>query len=381
MRKVLHVISGLGPGGAEASLFRLVTGDTRNEHVVVSLMDQGTYGQLLQARGVRVVAIGMKKGGLNLTALFKLLTVVRSTRPAVIQTWMYHADLIGGLAGWLTRVPVVWGLHNTVLEKGKSSSTTMLIARICARLSGIFPAVIVACAKRSAEEHVLRGYRQGKFRIVPNGYDTSVFHPDVAAGASLRQQLGIDSTSWLVGLIARFDPFKDHENFLRAAALVKRRIPQAIFLLAGPSIEDSNDALKALLVKHGMSDNVLLLGRRTDMPAVFNLLSLNVLSSSAEAFPNVLPEAMACGVPCVSTDVGDAREILADTGWVVPCKDHVVLASRICDAYEAFQDAQAWRVRQQACCQRIARYYSMEKMIEGYDRAWTIANNPVPIAT
>lgn len=379
MRRVLHIISGLGPGGAEASLFRLVTGDTHNEHVVVSLTNPGVYGPQLEAKRVQVVVIGMKKGSFNLLAMFKLLVLVRHTKPSVIQTWMYHADLIGGLAGWLTRVPVVWGLHNTVLEKGKSSSATILIAKACARVSGAFPAVIVACAKKSAEEHVMQGYCKDKFRIVPNGYDTKAFQLNTVAGAALRQQFGIDSACWLVGLIARFDPFKDHENFIRAAAIVQSNIPHARFLLAGAGIDADNGELTAMLDRHGLTDRVLLLGRRTDMPAVFNLLSVNVLSSSAEAFPNVLPEAMACGVPCVSTDVGDARDILADTGWVAPCKDHESLANRICEAHDASLNTEAWHARKLACSQRIATFYSIEKMIEGYDRAWTIASSPLSI--
>jgi glycosyltransferase involved in cell wall biosynthesis len=191
MMDVTHIITGLNDGGAEAVLYRLCTHDGAHRHTVISLMDEGKYGPLLRAAGVEVLCLDMPRGHLRPRALWRLWHWLRTQRPDVVQTWMYHADLLGGVVARLAGIrAVVWGIHHTTLEPGESSRATRLIARLLARLSRRVPRRIVACAGRGVQVHGALGYDTARMRVVPNGYDLARFAPDPGSRARLRAALG-----------------------------------------------------------------------------------------------------------------------------------------------------------------------------------------------
>jgi glycosyltransferase involved in cell wall biosynthesis len=326
--RVVHIITGLGTGGAEISLLRLLSAMDRDrfDPYVISLANAGPLGEKIRQLGVPVRLLGMDTRCPNPFLLVKLFAWLRQIRPDVIQTWMYHADLLGGLAGFLTRTPVVWGIHNTSLDPLAVKSNTIRIVHLNARLSGWLPRQIVSCSETARRTHVNIGFTPNKFVIIPNGFDLSDFHPNPAARASLRRELGLPPGTFLIGLVARFGPLKDHQTFTQAARQCCLQYPQTHFLLCGGGISWENDALSGWIDSAGIRANCHLLGRRDDIPHVMAGLDINTLSSIGEAFPNVLGEAMACGVPCVTTDVGDAAEIVGDTGIVVPPRDAHALA-------------------------------------------------------
>lgn len=371
--KILHVITGLNDGGAEAVLFRLVTHDPANSHCVVSLTGEGKYGPLLGAQGVQVVALGMPRGRLTVRGLVQLWQSVRAVRPDVVQTWMYHADLVGGVVAWLVGVPVVWGIRNTTLEPGRSSRVTMAVARVCARLSRRVPRQIVACAQAAVRVHAALGYDAARMVVVPNGYDLERFSPDAAARARLRAAWRVGPEVPLIGMVARFDPQKDHGNLIAALAELHRRGVTFGAVLAGTGMVPDNAVLAGWLQQAGLAERVLLLGPQRDVPALMSALDVHVLSSYGEAFPNVLAEAMACGTPCVTTDVGDAAAIVGETGWVVPPRDASALATAIGCAIGGMADRATWQARQQACRARIAQHYGIDAMVRRYRAVWAAA--------
>ncbi len=378
--KVLHVITSLQGNGAEGALYRLCVADRATTHVVVSLMDEGIYGARLKEAGVEVRCAGMPRGRLTVSGLFRLWRSIRGVRPDVIQTWMYHADLLGGLAGWMAgHRRVVWGIRNTELDRHKSGRSTVLIARLCAKLSGWIPSRIAVCANEAARVHANLGYVAEKMVVIPNGYDLVRLCPDLDVGPNVLAELSLPVDRPLVGMIARFDPFKDHGNLLSALSLLVAKGIKFHCLLVGEGLDHSNRELKKLMSYEGLDDYVSLLGRRDDVPTIMNALDIHVLSSSSEAFPNVVAEAMACGTPCVCTDVGDAANIVGDTGWLVPPSQPEALSAALMAALEELQDSASWEARQQDARLRIERYFGIDTMVSAYRNLWSeVADQKAP---
>lgn len=370
--KVLHIITSLDAGGAEGVLTRLCVADKSNDHHVVSLMDEGVYGKVLLKAGVGVSCLRLPKGGVSAKGLFKLWRIIRDIRPNVIQTWMYHADFLGGLIGRLAGVRnIVWGIRNTELEPGKSSRSALLVAKLCARLSSRIPARIAVCAEKAASVHESLGYCREKMVVVPNGYDLSRFRPVSESGSALRRELGIPDSSFLMGMVARFDPFKDHETLFAALDLLAAEGVDFQCLLVGTGMTPENSELNEVLMKRSLSQRIVLAGRRSDIPEVMSALDLHVLSSSSEAFPNVLAEAMACRTPCVSTDVGDAALIVGDTGWIVPPGSPEQLANALRSAVLEYRLVEDWQNRKREARKRIEQRFSLEGMVANFNSLWS----------
>ncbi|MBB5281786.1 glycosyltransferase involved in cell wall biosynthesis [Pacificimonas flava] len=215
------------------------------------------------------------------------------------------------------------------------------------------------------------GYDNRKMIVIPNGYDLSVFSPDPSDRREIRERLGIPAASVAIGFVARFDPQKDHRTLLQALSEVKSAGVKILCLLVGQGLDDANEDIRAQMGALGLTtDEIRLLGRRNDIPAVMNALDVHVMSSSSgEAFPNVLAEAMACGTPCVSTNVGDAADIIGDTGWLVPPRSPSHLAEAIRNALSEVGGS-GWDKRRAAARHRVLENFPMEKMVKRFHDAW-----------
>lgn len=373
---IVHVISSLYPGGAQSALFRLCTSDTRNRHTVLTLIGGGDLEAPLREQGAEVVSMGFSRQGVSLGGMVRLWRAMRRYRPDLVQTWMYHPDLLGGLSARLAGIRLVcWGIRHTALEAGQSSRSSILAARLCASLSGLVPRRIVCCASEALRLHEALGYRGAKMVVIPNGYDLADYRPFAPSeiAAYRRECLGIDASRPLLGMVGRFNVQKDHRTLLKALAELKARGHDVLCLLVGASLDADNAQLAAWIEELGLESHIRLLGRRSDIPAIMNSLDLHILSSSfGEAFPNVIAEAMACGTPCVGTDVGDTAQIIDDTGWVVPPRD----PQRLADAIEAALDERetapaAWEQRRQACATRIGEHFTIDRMVTSYNAVWS----------
>lgn len=378
--KLLHIITGLNNGGAEAVMLRLVAAEQRkgNQHHVISLMDRGIYAERLEQAGATVHTLDFPRGRVTATGSAQLFRLVRQIRPDVVQTWMYHSDLIGGVVARLTGVrAIAWGIRHANLDPAHNSRSTLAIVRLCALLSGWVPRKIVSCSVQATRVHQAMGYRADKFIQIPNGYNLQRLQPDAAARSAVRAELGIADTDFVLGMVARFDVQKDHRNLVQALGLLQRRGVPFTCLLVGVGMDQANAELRGWLDAAGVAGSVKLLGPRSDVPAVMNALDVHVLSSLGEAFPNVLAEAMACGTPCVTTDVGDAAVIVADHGWVVASQDAQALAGGLVQAYQCFTEGGAeWKARQAQGRAHIMANFELEQMCERYRQVWQQCMQP-----
>lgn len=372
MLRITHLITNLGQGGAQGVLFELINALPYGsyKHTVVSLCEEGIYALQLRERGVAVHTLEMPRGRLTVSGLSKLYRLMRASQPDMVQTWMYHADLIGGVIARAAGCrPVVWGVHHSNLALSKNSFSTLVVACACAVHSRWVPVAIACVSKRAVTVHRALGYAAKKFVVIPNGYRLTHFAPNIKARERLRRDWRVSPHETLLGLVGRWHPQKDHANLLQALALVAQHFPGVRCALIGPGMEWENAELTGLIRQQGVEARVLLAGPRNDIPEVMNALDLHVLSSAGEAFPNVVAEAMACGTPCVVTDVGDAALIVGDTGWIAPPQNPGMLAQAIQKALTVIAEQDREELSRR-CRARIEENFSLERMVSAYDELW-----------
>jgi len=365
--RLMHVITGLRRGGAEMMLYKLLlaTDRSRFSSSVVSLTDEGNVGGMIRALGVPVTALGMSPRFPNPAVVLRLATLLRGGGIQAVQCWMYHADLVGGLAAWLGGVPVIWGIRQSNFDMMSSKRSTVRIMKWCARLSARVPSKIVACSQTARRLHQGYGYSEGKMVVIPNGFQTDVFMPDEQAGGEVRRQLGIPEDAAVVGVVGRFDPQKDHQSFITAAGELARRVDLVYFLFCGDGLRADNRQLAGWIAGQGIEDRCKLLGRRDDLHRIYCAMDIMVSSSAyGEGFPNVIGEAMSCGVPCVVTDVGDSALMVGDTGRVVPPRDAVGLSTALLDLLGL--PAEKRRELGAAARRRIVEHYDLPSVADRY---------------
>jgi glycosyltransferase involved in cell wall biosynthesis len=369
--RLAHVITGLGTGGAEAMLYKLVlaTRPRGLEHAVVSLTDEGAYGPKLREEGVPVASLGMRPGRPSPGALAKLVAQLQTSGADVAQSWMYHADLLAGLACAVVRMPLVWGIHHSDVEPRNAKPLTRLTRAACARLSGMLPDRIVCCAESARRSHERLGYCKSRMRVIPNGFDLDRWRPRPNARALIRKELSLPDGARTVGLVARFHPDKDLPNFLQAAQRVAQVAEDVFFIMVGTGLDDSNRNLIADIDALGLRRRTRLLGRRNDVPAVMPALDVLASSSRAEGFPQVLGEAMLCGTPCVATDCGDTSAIIGQAGRIVPPQDSAALAQGMLELLSLTpQERSALAV---TCRARIAARYDVRWVAHQYQAVYS----------
>ena len=327
--RVMHLITGLSTGGAETMLAKLVTRMDRQRFptVVVSMTGAGTIGSEIMAAGIDVRDLEMRRGVPNPMALVRLLRLLRRERPHVFMTWLYHADLLGMIAAAFGAPGrLIWNLRCSTIEPEYYRGLSGLILRTLARRSRA-PVAVVVNSQAGRDAHAAMGYAPRQWHLIPNGFDLSRFRPDADARISVRDELSLPPDVPLVGFVARYEPVKDHASFLRAAARARESREDLHFVLVGSGVDTANRNLNLLARDLGLTGNLHMLGRRSDVPRLTAAFDIACSTSLGEGFPNILGEAMACGVPPVVTDVGDCAAIVGEAGKIVPPSDPAAMAA------------------------------------------------------
>jgi glycosyltransferase involved in cell wall biosynthesis len=367
-KRILHIITGLNTGGAEKMLTKLVCATDQQyfETIVVSLTDNGTLGESIKACNVQVYSIGMAKSWASVAGLIRLAQLIRRLQPDLIMGWMYHANIAAFIARTLSarKIPLLWNIRHTPYNMSSEKKLTSLLIRLSGWLSFI-PLCVVYNSYVSLGRHEKLRFRKANSQVIPNGFDTDIFKPSFQSRNQARVTLGIPDSAPVLVHVARFHEMKDHHGFLHAASIVTKTFPDAWIVLIGRDVSWHNPALNGWLESFGLRDRILLLDERTDLPDILPAFDVLCLSSEwGEGFPNVIGEAMACGLPCVTTDVGDAGMVVGDTGYVVPPSNPKALADACTKLLKLSQSKR--QTMGEAARLRIVKNYSLPAIVAEY---------------
>ena len=361
--KILHIITGLGDGGSEHTLFKICKYDLKNNHSIISLTGKGKYFSLLKKMGIKVYCLNVNFFSIH--KFFYLINLIRSIKPNIVQTWLVHADFIGSIASRLAGIKnIVWNVRYSKIQIGKAKLATILIIKLLSRLSYLLPKLIIIVSKKAKKIYEIEGYDKRKFKFIPNGYDLSILKVNKIKKINFQKKTKIPR----IGYVARYDLLKDHLNLLKALALIRLKDIDFFCVLIGTNI-DKNKLLSRKIKKLKLNNYVRLLGPTKNISKVMNWLDIHIQSSRSEGFPNVVAEAMACKTPCVVTNVGDSSYIVGKTGWVVPPNNSIKLAKAIQIALKEMR-TKNWCKRCDSARARIKDKFSIGKMIKSYNKVW-----------
>lgn len=365
--RVVHVISGLGVGGAERALFNLLSAMPQEERgacTVISLTSSGVYGAELERLGIHVRSLGLGRRPATWSGLKALRAVLRQIAPAVIVSWMYHANVVAWLAsrGLPFTPALIWNIRHSLYALTDEKPLTRWVIRAHRWLRGGVSAIVFNSAV-SREQHTAFGITAPRTLVIPNGFDTALWCPDAKERDIVRQSLGISRGARVVGHVARYHPIKDQATLLKAMQPVMLECQQAHLLLIGREVAPSNPSLKEYFDSLPM-DRVHVMEERFDVQRLLQALDVFCLSSRSEAFPNVLGESMASGVVCVTTDVGDARLIVGETGSIVPAGDAAAMANALRALLE--KDESELEALGSMARSRILQRYSIAAAVKSY---------------
>lgn len=373
MRKIriLHITPSLGLGGAETFMYRLINQDQNNYHYILCLKDKGYYGNKLEEEGHTVFVLNL---GMNID-LFKIVQnlnfIFRSSKPEILNCWMYHGALFGTLLSYFYKVQdLFWLIRHSELNLKSTKTSTFFVAKLCALLSKN-PKSIIYNSEKSKNIHEKSGYDHQKSSVISNGFMLDKFYPDISDRLSLRRNLNIQENTLVFLHIARWHKDKDHETCLKSLALfqLQHQIDWKI-IFVGTGMNKTNSELQELIMSNNLSEKCILLGERSNTKELYNAADFTLLTSTTESFPNVIGESMACATPCISSDVGSVRSLLVDQNWIFPIKDHKQMSLILTKAILLKSKSEDWLKCKHECRRLIEKKFSFQEILSLYQSHW-----------
>lgn len=370
--RIVHVINGLERGGAEATLFRLISEDKSQEHFVICLTSLGPIGRTLIDEGKSVVAIGMTRSPLVFFRGFrKIVSILRQEKPSVVQTWLYKADLIGSLAALIAgNIKLAWNVRSSPPIMPYTSVETFVAFSFLAIMSWWVPDKIVACGDSVVKSHVRRGYRSDKFEVIPNGLKENDWVPNEQPRLELGNQLGISKEALVYGQLANYSKIKRHNMLIEAFSAVIAANSNAHLVLAGKNVDSQNQALRMQIEQLGLEGHVHLLGYQAEPRWVLQAIDVLVSPSAQEGFPNVILESMFLGKMVIVSNAGESANIVGSDGLVFQPDSAAGLANfliLVANLNSEQRETRGLRLRK-----RAHDNYSEMKMRNSYVRVWSL---------
>lgn len=321
MKKIVHIITGLNSGGAENMLYKLLKYSDREKyyHEVISLMDEGVYGEKIKDQGIKVHCLNISRNNIRVKDMFKsLIRAIKICKNFdIVDTWLYHADIFGFIvAKILLNKKLIWNIRHSNLDKGVNKPRTLKIVKINSFLSK-YVDCITYNSNKALENHIKFGYKNKNSVVIPNGFELDKFKFDLGNRIRVRNELGLNEEQKVIITVGRWDIQKDYYTLLKALNELKKYYKNFKMIMCGTNLDYSNEELTDLIDTYDLRENIILLGRREDIPALLSAADIYVSSSLGESFSNAIGEAMACELPCIVTDVGDSKLIVGETGIIV----------------------------------------------------------------
>ena len=365
MKIILHIITGLSRGGAETMLYKLLAHLKQNNkyrHVVLCLFGGSDFDFL--SLNIPVYFGNISRGIPSVGEIVKLRHLVSTINPDLIHGWMYHSNLASSVLA-KSEIPIIWSIHHSLHDFSNEKMLTKSIIFGCRFLSHSSSIKrIIYVSSRSMNQHEQFGFCVAKSLRIPIGFDCDIYTPNKISRDRNRSKLHYSDEHFLIGIAARYHPVKNHIGLIKAFSRIHAKLPQARLIMAGTGMVESNIELLNVINQNNLRSFICLLGEENDMAGFFSLLDLNVLYSNSEGFPNVLGESMACGTLCVSTNVGDAAEIIYNTGVVVPVGDINSFVSAVIGI--ANEDISTKRIKSKAARDRIQGSFSLSLISQQY---------------
>lgn len=365
--RVLFVISGVDTGGAEMMLFKLLEASKLAIHSkIIVVKGRGALTEKFNELGVDIEYLDLGRSAFQSPReVLRILSLCRQFEPSVIQGWMYHGNCVAWLIKFLVcrQAKLVWNIRQTLYCLDQEKWMTRQVIRLSRWISSS-PAKIIYNSELSASQHEAIGYPSKSSVQISNGFDLNRFKPDNHARGSINDEFCLEEGAPLIVHAARYHPMKDHQTMLHAVKRILESHCEVRFLFIGNGVTLENLVLRSFVKDLELGNNLIFAGERSDLPRVMAAADLVVLSSAwGEGFPNVIGEAMACGTPCVVTDIGNSRLIVGPTGKVVPPRDSAALASAVT---ELLSDGVLIRDFGIAARARIRNLYAINKISQSY---------------
>jgi len=362
---IFFLIRSLNIGGTERQLIELVKGlDSNHFDITVGLFyNEGALIEEIKSMP-RIHVVSLNKSGRwdIIRFVLRFITLLKSLQPDILYSFLPDANIAGLIAGRLSGVKrVVWGVRASNMDVSRYDWFARMSLRLSAFLSK-FPDAIIANSHAGKEFHRGIGYSTNRMMVIPNGICTDRFKPDYSAGLKVRDEWGIDDEAITIGLIGRLDPMKDHATFLRAVKIFNQEGCSVRFVCIGDGKGPCKSEIHSLCRTLGLNGSLIWAGEMEDMPSVYNAIDIVTSSSLSEGFPNVIGEAMACGVHCVVTDVGDSAIIVGETGVIVNPEDPQALADGWRSMLKRMND-KSYSIKEMARM-RIVSHYNSEIFIQ-----------------